>query len=766
MPATVLKSEANSSPLVGGPRLLPCEEPTMRQRLDDTIDLSSKPELFGALRTQGIVSVSADRVEDLTVYRRVGGTLQQKKVTGFRPFLWLEGSDLLERTKTPYELQELKGCNDYKYLLSTENWADLKEISDHIADVSGRFAGHPDSPQLFITELSTQYLLATGQTYFNQTAIEEVCSVVLSVYTASDTSQDSGDDPDRIVGIALREGFDGKFHWLCDDDEEKLLWLFRGKIKKLDPDLILGHNLFKRDLELLKNRSKAKKVKQDWGRTETSVSGRDSRMTVAEKQLDYKRWKIPGRELVDSWILAVLHDVSSRELLSYDLADVCAHFGLEVGNDTDSLEQRAFKDTQAIAKLHRNLLYPYFLQAQIFPMTFENVVLRGNATRINHLFLREYYRQGYSIPKKPEVENFAGGLTAQEHEGCAYGVYHCDIASLYPSLIVTFELGPRRDELGIFTGLLETLRDFRILAKSRQRQSTESASRNFFSNLQTTFKILINSFYGYLGFGQGHFGDFDRAAEVTAKGRELLQQMMAWLKERGAAILEVDTDGIYFVPSEQFATPEWVEQLDATLPNGVHVEFDGRYRGMYCHKMKNYALLEDDGSLILRGSGLRSRATEPFLREFTERLIRVALQESPEALPAVLQDYEGRLKANQFSVESLIKTETLIESPSSYAKKTAAGGRNRAAVYELALVAERSYRAGESISYYITGDKATVTAYDNCKRVEDFDPGTPDYNVKYYLKKLKATYKKFAPPLSLPPLRSPLPFESLPEATA
>lgn len=738
----------------------------MRQKLDESIDLGSKPELFGEQRTPGIVCVQADRKGSLTVYRR-NGELSTTEVEGFRPFLWLEDTDVLERTKVPHQLQKLDGSNPYRYLLSTDSWSNLKEISDHIANVSGRYPGHPDSPQLFLSDLPTQYLLATGQTYYNQMAIEELKVLALRVYTAADCPESAHrQDPDRIVAVAFAEGLDGPVHVIDDPEEDKLLWHARGTIKKLDPDLLIGHDLFNRDLELLKTRSKAHKVKQDWGRSETTAGGRNTRMMVAEKQLDYKRWTVPGRELADSWILAVLHDVSSRELLSYDLEDVAAHFGFSAGKPGQPTAERAERDLKAITGLHRNLLYPYFLQAQIFPLSFENVILRGNATRINHLFLREYYRRGHSISKKPEVENFAGGLTAQEHEGCAYGVYHCDVASLYPSLIVSYQLGPKHDELHIFTGLLETLRDFRLLAKARQRQADEPTEKAFFQNLQTTFKILINSFYGYLGFGQGHFGDFERAAEVTRRGRELLSHMMDWLKDRGARILEVDTDGIYFVPSEQFADPAWVDELDSTLASGVQVEFDGRYQGMYCHKMKNYALLEEDGKLTMRGSGLRSRATEPYLRHFIEELIRTALQHGAESLEDVLAAYQDRLKNNEIPIEDLVKTETLIDSPATYAKKTSAGGRNRAAVYELALVAERQYRAGESLSYYITGDKATVTAYDHAKRLEDWNSNEPDYNLKYYLKKLQATYKKFAPILGKTPLFSPIPFDQLPAATA
>lgn len=733
----------------------------MRIRLDDSIDIAANPVLFGSQRQAGLVNVSADRKGVLTTYRRLGEELTREEVS-FEPFLWLSELDVLRGLEVEAQTEELRGDNYYRYLLRTKTWSELKAVSDHIATVSGRYASHPQSPQLFLADLPTQYLLATGQTYYNKMAIDEVHTLSMRVYTALDLLEDPGEEPSRILAVALKEGSEGPLVLVDDADEDKLLWHLSGKIKKIDPDLIQGHNLFKRDLELLTERAKKLKVKLDWGRGGGRLSGRKTRMNVAEKQLDYNRYSIEGREFADTWILSILHDVSGREMTGYDLEDVASHFDLAFGKRHEDLPNRAQKDIDTITKLHGHLIYPYFLQSQIFPLSFENVMLRGNATRINHLFLREYFRQKHSIPEKPEAVHFAGGLTAQEHEGCAYGVYHCDVASLYPSLIISYDLGPAADELKIFTGLLESLRGFRLLAKAKQKQSTLPAEAAFYGNLQTTFKILINSFYGYLGFAQGHFADFDKAAEVTRIGRELLQQMMQWLKDKSARILEVDTDGIYFVPSEEFRRAGWIEELNSALPSGVQVEFDGRYPGMYCHKMKNYALLEESGHLILRGSGLRSRALEPFLRNFIEDLIRSSLTEGPGAHAKVFADYEERFKTGRFEVEDLAKTESLIDSPSTYARKIEKGGRNRAAVYELALAAERTYHAGENLRYYVTGDKATVTVYDHCKRVEQFDPEASDINLKYYLKKLKQTYKKFEPVLSMEPLRSSIPFQELP----
>ncbi len=206
----------------------------------------------------------------------------------------------------------------------------------------------------------------------------------------------------------------------------------------------------------------------------------------------------------------------------------------------------AVRETRAIV----DLLSPsYFIQAQIFPYNYQDVIVRGNATRINALFLREYFRQRHSIPEMPMVRGFEGGYTDIFFTGVAHNVWHCDIASLYPSIMLQFDCFPVSDRLQIFRHLLTDLRTFRLEAKAKMRAADKDPARQrYFHALQNTFKILINSFYGYLGFAQGNFADFDAAARVTQIGRDLLQKMIDWLNEHGAQVIEVDTDGIYFVP--------------------------------------------------------------------------------------------------------------------------------------------------------------------------------------------------------------------------
>src|SRR5690606_20301505 len=110
------------------------------------------------------------------------------------------------------------------------------------------------------------------------------------------------------------------------------------------------------------------------------------------------------------------------------------------------------------------------------------------ATKIDALFLREYLRQGHSLPDVPEARPFEGGYTDIFFTGVAENVWHCDVASLYPSVMLRFELLPATDDLGVFGGMLSNLRTFRLEAKRRMREAPNEMERRHASALQNTFK--------------------------------------------------------------------------------------------------------------------------------------------------------------------------------------------------------------------------------------------------------------------------------------
>ncbi len=686
----------------------------------------------------------------------------------FRPFLLLASTDLLAGWASGYDVEELQGDGLYRFLVLLHGWGDALRARAHLQKVTGKTQTAPDAPYLFFSDPIQQYLMLTGQTHFLALPFKALRRMQLDIETycaAGYEFPNAARAEDRITAIALADssGWEHVISGKALAEHDMLKELVR-LVEERDPDVLEGHNLFRFDLEYLEARAKRHKVKLALGRDRVPMQGRPSRMQIAERTITYRKYEVFGRHIIDTWILAQHYDVTARELEGYGLKEIARHFGLATeertyilpekvswyfDHDPDTLFQYALDDVRETRALSEILSQSYFIQAQIFPFSYQNVALRGNATKIDALLIREYLRQRRAIPAPEPPQEVQGGHTEIAYQGVAQRVLHCDVTSLYPSVMLAFGCFPRRDRLGVFASLLKDLRAFRVQAKHLARTAEAEEARAHFEALQTTFKILINSFYGYLGFPMGHFNDYQAANQVTAKGRELIQAVMAWLRERGARLIEIDTDGLYFVAPPDVRTSEDEERLlsemATILPEGISLELAGRYQAMFSYKMKNYALLDKAGRLSITGSGLRSRGLELFQRGWMEEMFLHLLQGEPQKIRDLTRRYAEAFEQHKFDVRRFMKTETLQDSLDTYRDKVREGRRNPAAAYELALRSPRPYQPGDQISYYVSGTSKKVKVHEAAKLASEWDPESPDENVEYYKAKLVELSEKFKP---------------------
>src|SRR5213082_3541262 len=711
--------------------------------------------LFGADPMPRIVAIELGETGTVKVYRRGKGGSTVVDVEPFHPFVWCD-SDVLD---LGIEAEKLEGDLKYGWRITVDSWKELIALRNGLKKANRDYFAFTDPVQ--------HYLTASGRTLFKELPFEELKRMQLEVLSFADPVAEAADlDPiDHIMSVALSDKTGWEELIIVDpknveESERTALKHLTSLIKERDPDVIEGHNLFRFDLPYLVQRAKKTKTKLDWGRSGGFLRSRPSRLQIAEKTIDYPKFTIEGRHFVDTFLLAQFYDVGMRTLSGFERVAVARHFGLcdseelsaltgkqlqrAYSDNDESFRQRALcavRETRAVAEL---LSPSYFVQAQIFPYNYQDVIVRGNATRINALFLREYFRQRHSIPEMPMVRTFEGGYTDIFFTAVARNVWHCDVASLYPSVMLQFDCFPATDELQIFRHLLTDLRNFRLEAKARMRAERDPARQHHLQALQNTFKILLNSFYGYLGFAQGHFADFDAAARVTQIGRDLLKKMIEWLNARSAQVIEVDTDGIYFVPPENIDVDDLQKDLAKELPPGIDVEIDEQFDAMFSYKAKNYALLTNDGDVIIKGGALKSRGLEKFQRVFLEEMIRLIMQGKPEAVGDLRNQFERKIRNREWKIDMLMKTDTLQDSLDKYRVKIAGSARNRAAAYELALASGRNYKPGDQISYYIKATPKKVPAYEAAKLASEFDPQNRDENVDYYVAKLDELMKKFS----------------------
>lgn len=267
--------------------------------------------------------------------------------------------------------------------------------------------------------------------------------------------------------------------------------------------------------------------------------------------------------------------------------------------------------------------------------------------------------------------------------------------------------------------------------------------------MQSSFKILINAMYGYLGFSAGIFNDFDEADKVTSTGQSLAKKMIFEFEARGCRVIEVDTDGILFIPPPEVATEaaekELVSEVSRLMPEGINIGFDGRFKKMISYMKKNYALLGYDNRMILKGSSLTSRSGEKFGLDFVRRGFETLLTEDISALHNLFTEYREKILNHQLDISDFSRTETLKNTIEQYGEDVKAGKRSKSITYEIAIKSGIGLTKGDRVTFYVSGTGAGSAAYDKGKLASEWKKENPDENTHFYLKRLDEHCQKFRP---------------------
>jgi len=728
--------------------------------------------LFGHHADERIVAVHQKDDRTMRLYLRKGKTVESVDEQFF-PFFFLSDSSFLEGFRRKHWVKNLDGTLFYRYLCAFEEWPVMWDAVRHVVDRYNRTAltkaeGYADLGILYLVpDPVTQFLMETGRTLFKGLPFRELLRLQLDIETYTPPSyrfSNAARKSDRIILIALSDStgwrhlIDGKKH-----SERQMLHELVRIIAERNPDVIEGHNIFNFDLPYLAARCAMHNVSFSIGRDGSEPRTFETRAAFAEHSFEYSAAEIGGRHVIDTLLLVQSFDASKRALESYSLKAAAQYFGLASptrtyinreriswhwDNDPQPLLAYALDDVDETEKLSALLSPTSFYLARMVPGNFGNVARMGSAAKIEQLMVREYLRQKHSLPRPQEGAQTTGGYTDIFLTGTLGPIVHADVESLYPSIMLTRDILPASDTLRVFPLLLRELTAMRLEAKRSARESNEPGERSQLDAMQSSLKILINSFYGYLGYVRALFNDYRKADEITTTGQQLLRQMIVYLQSTGSKVIEVDTDGIFFVPPTGVDSPdaerEYVARLSAQLPEGITVVHDGRYRRMVSYKKKNYALLGYDNRIKIKGSSLISRSMEQFGRTYIHQCIDHLLNNTIEGLHKLYVQYRQTIMDHGLDVRDFARVETLRDSLDAYQEQVRAGKRNKSAAYEVAIAQGRPYRPGDRIAYYITGSDPGARSFENCKSADEWDLNFPDENVPYYLRRLDEFSEKFA----------------------
>ncbi len=689
----------------------------------------------------------------------------------FFPFFFLSDISLLKGLRDRFRFQELNGNNFFRYLVVFETWNDYWDAVRQVERRTDSDESWPDEIYR-VGSPTQQYLMQSGRTCLLDMTLDDLHRLQLDIEVYTEGGFPSAERPeDKIIIVAFSDnrGWTKLLHLQEGVDEATLLRQTVQVIRERDPDVIEGHNLFSFDIAYILDRCEMHGVDFAIGRDGSVPRTYDSSMRFAERTVDYPAVDIVGRHVIDTYFQVMSFDVFSRDLPDYSLKTAARYFGLAPEERTyiegvdiskawreerEKLLDYALDDVIETKRLAGHLSGSTFYLAQMLPMTYGSSARRGPAAKIESLFVREYLRQRHALPRSEWGSQSMGGYTDIFRTGVMGPVVYADVESLYPSIMLNYDVKPSGDSLDLFPQLLERLTDLRLETKEDMRNAEDEEIRSELDARQSSYKVLINSFYGVLGFSLSAFNDFEEADRVARTGQEILRELIDEIRTRGGTVIEVDTDGVLFVPPDRVrgeeAEVDFTVGLTEAMPEGIRVGFDGRYKKMLSYKKKNYALLTYDDDLKFKGSSLISRSNEPFGRDFVRKAIRRLLDYDVEGLHDLYVDTRDKIINHDWeSVESFARTETLKDRLEDYEADVEEGNRPRAATYELAKQKQertgKPVKKGDRITYYITGDSANVTAFKHCALAADWNPNDPDENTAYYLKRLNEFATKFEP---------------------
>jgi DNA polymerase I/DNA polymerase-2 len=556
-------------------------------------------------------------------------------------------------------------------------------------------------------------------------------------------------------------------------NEKEMLERFEGIVNELDPDIICGYNSDMFDFEIIRERCDEYKL-------EMKIS-RDSATLRSVRRARISATMLNGRLHIDlfNFVNNVIAPQLQGEILT--LADVAQELIGETKDllslddiidfwkkDVDKLAEYCQNDSVLTKKLAEMLL------PQIFELSKVSGQMPFDSSRLTYGLLVEWFlvrkanELGIISPNTPhwneiqarrELKSYKGGYVKEPKQGLHDNIAVFDFRSLYPSIIVSFNISPEtlnckccknngykvpelnyyfcKKKEGFIPRQIKHLIKKRIEIKEKMKKlkmgSDEWKSLN---EEQKAVKILTNATYGYLAYPGARWYSRECGESAAAFGRHYIKDTIAKAENYGFDVLYGDTDSLFVKLKQkdkiEKVADDFLEKINKSLPGIMELELQGIYMkglfvpqriGTYTAK-KRYALIDKYDNLVIRGLETVRRDWCDIARKLQHDVIRLILTGKEKEAIREVRETVKRIRERKIDLKDIIVTTQLGKSLEEYR----AIGPHVAVAKKLEKQG-KEIREGMFLSFIITKGKGSIS-----ERAEPADKVTiNDYDIDYYL---------------------------------
>lgn len=387
--------------------------------------------------------------------------------------------------------------------------------------------------------------------------------------------------------------------------------------------------------------------------------------------------------------------------------------------------------------------------------------------QVDSFLLRLGRERGHRFPTKTysdeKPKKFAGAYVMKPTaKGITKNVHVADFASLYPSIILTWNTSPETkvanesgsptqtplktaqaatgtrflvDREGMLPAALATLIGLR--KQWNERKASLPPGTPEWSDADrraTAYKVAANSFYGVIGSPYSRYYDYEIGEAITQSGVWLIKSTQAEAEKRGMDVVYCDTDSLFVVGgtvAEFSAFVEWCNTdlyprilkergcMQGVLKNHVKLAYEKqferivftsakRYVGRYAHYKGKAATA--DSKPEIKGLEYKRGDASALARQLQLAVIDLLCSgcEDQERYRVVVETFMRRVLHGDLSPSEVALSKTLSKPVSEYTRKTKDGRTVPASLAHL-TVARQMQAEGEQVE---TGTRVSYVVKD------------------------------------------------------